>query len=223
MQISIILQNDHFVVVDKPGGVLAVPARAADDPRPSVGRLLEAQIGKRVWPVHRLDFEVSGILMFALDAKAHRAANAWFEGHQVQKVYHAWTGGELTAAQAFREETTWKSLLVRGKKRAFEAEYGKLAATRARFLAEIAHANEPALFWELSPLTGRSHQLRFEMTKHGFPIVGDVLYGSNRKFAPQNIALRAVRLDFPRSAAEQFGLPIVLNTNGLETVVKGFS
>ncbi|MBS1983183.1 MAG: RNA pseudouridine synthase, partial [Bdellovibrionales bacterium] len=71
---KIVFENPHFLAADKAPGWLSVPSRlGADDARPCVGRELEKTHG-RVWPVHRLDLEVSGLILFARNAEAHRAA-----------------------------------------------------------------------------------------------------------------------------------------------------
>jgi len=216
MLLSVLYESEHFVAIDKPAGVLSVPARSADDPRPCAGMMLQSQRGVKIFPVHRLDFEVSGVLMFALSATAHRAANQWFEGHEVSKTYEAWTEiDEGGRHQLYEKEAMWESLLVRGKKRSFEADYGKLAKTLARCTGEKTWNGEGVLTWKLQPLTGRSHQLRYELKKHGFPILGDTLYGASTEYYPHSIALRAVAIKLPESASNRFGLPQEIITTSL--------
>ena len=78
-KLEIVFQNQHFCCVNKPAAWLSVYSRmGAMDPRPVVGKALEAQLACRVWPCHRLDEDVSGLLLFALNEKAHKAANHWF-------------------------------------------------------------------------------------------------------------------------------------------------
>src|SRR5262249_37266290 len=98
----------------------------------------------------------------------------------------------------------WKSKLLRGKKRAYESPAGKLAETRALYTG-----SRPAgALWELHPKTGRPHQLRVHLAQHGFPILGDVLYGAKQPRDGGGIALRAVRLSLRGcSGREVFGLP----------------
>ena len=85
---QIVFENSSVIVVDKAAGVLTVPGRFGDTPDdPSLGRALEQQLGQRLWPVHRLDLEVSGLVLFARSAEAHRVANAAFEGRRVEKQY----------------------------------------------------------------------------------------------------------------------------------------
>lgn len=88
---KILFENPQFLVIDKPAGWLSVPGRQGeDDVRPCLGRELEKTHG-RIWPVHRLDLEVSGLILYARTAAAHREASMAFERHRVQKTYQAFT------------------------------------------------------------------------------------------------------------------------------------
>ncbi len=199
---TIIFQNEHFVAVDKPSGWLSVPARmGTEDKRPVVGIELQKTF-KKIYPVHRLDFEVSGVILYALEAKAHKDSQKWFEEKSVQKIYHALTENPQNKQLSPHQNFLWTSKILRGKKRAYDHELGKEALTEAQFL-ELTGSQ---LKWELKPLTGRSHQLRYEMTKQGFPILGDTLYGSQTAYTP-GIALRAVELYFPQEIQSQWNLP----------------
>ena len=216
--LEILFRNEHFVVVDKPPGWLSVSSRMGErDPRPCVGRVLETQLDARVWPVHRLDEEVTGLLVFALTPPAHSAANSWFENSHVGKTYEAWSDVGSTAPPPVNVRQLWKAVLLRGKRRAYESPHGKPARTDATFLGRIELAGLPMLAWELVPETGRAHQLRWELARQGFPIVGDVLYGARTPFLPDAIALRCVKLDFARAMrSREFSLPPTLDAPSLE-------
>lgn len=209
-KLTVLFQNDAVVVIDKPAGWLSVPSRKGlDDARPCVGPALEGQLSGRLWPVHRLDLEVSGLLLFARSADAHRKACGWFERRTVHKTYQALTEGPAP----LEPEAIWTGVLVKGKKRAFTAPHGKPTETRVQWLGTRA---DGAQHWELEPVTGRSHQLRFDMARHGYMILGDVLYGSTQGYAGDGIALRAVRLDFHAAeSARTLGLPAVLTASPL--------
>ncbi len=214
-QLTILFQNDAVVVADKPAAWLSVPSRMGrDDPRPCVGPALEAQLGGRLWPVHRLDLEVSGLLLFARSPDAHRKACAWFELRTVHKIYQALTEGAPPPVA----EAVWTGLLAKGKKRAFIAPHGKPSETRARWLgSRLLESGPSAQLWEVEPVTGRSHQLRFDLARHGYPVLGDSLYGASvPNAAGAGIALRAVQLDFRQAPhATELGLPEVLNASPL--------
>jgi len=203
---KIIFQNEHFVAVDKPAGVLSVPARQADDPRPILGRELEKQLGQTIFPIHRLDAEVSGLVLYALQPKAHTQANGQFENRLVQKTYQAFSkGGKFTAG----EEGQWKALILRGKKRAYESPAGKVAVTQFKCLRR---SSEGYFEWRLFPKTGRSHQLRWELFRHDSLILGDTLYGSDEPWK-EGIALRSLSLEFQAEFVKEFGLPAMLQVD----------
>lgn len=203
--ISIVFENDHAVIAHKPSGTLSVPSRLGpNETRPILKKSLETQLKRPLWSVHRLDFEVSGLIIYAKSAEFHRAANSWFEKQMVTKTYSALTEGDEVDAQSFQNTAEWRSYIVRGKKRSFEAPYGQEAITLARF----QRREGDYLRWELQPKTGRSHQLRFELAKHGFPIVGDTLYGAKSKLRDNAIELAAVAIDFSQCPErEKYQIP----------------
>lgn len=199
MSLTLLFQNEQWVAVDKPAMMLSVRARFADDPRPVVGVELEKQLGQRVWPIHRLDYEVSGLMLFALNAEAHRAGNRLFERREVQKSYQAFTG---LVANPPASRQVWKRKILRGKKRSYESPHGEWAETEVEFIESKTWSE-----WRLFPKTGKPHQLRMELALQGFPIVGDQLYGSTLPWPNPGLALRALSLQFPQKFAEQFQIP----------------
>jgi 23S rRNA-/tRNA-specific pseudouridylate synthase len=214
---QVVFENEAFVAVDKPAGWLSVPGRAgAADPRPVLGRRLEAHLGTRIWPIHRLDEEVSGLVLFARNAEAHAAASRWFEQHVVAKTYEAFT--EMPAGERPEPRMhVFLSRLLRGKKRAYEGPHGKPSETRAT-PGEIVTRKDGTrvLPWTLQPITGRPHQLRYELSHRGFPVLGDTLYGARTPFRENEIALRCVKLDFlPAADVTAFALPRTLSVTGL--------
>lgn len=220
--IQIVFENEHFVFCDKPSGVLSTPSRFEDeDQRGCLGTALQKHLGIQIFPVHRLDFEVSGLVMYAKNPEAHRKANGWFESKHVFKSYRA-----LTTAQDYAhlpanvsnprtkidlkdgQEFDWKAVILRGKRRAYESPAGKPSHTKASYMG----VEGEYLKWDLHPITGRSHQLRFDLSRHGFAIVGDELYGSSVKLEKDVIALRSYQIDFSKAPkAKDFGLPSELS------------
>ncbi|PWU15631.1 MAG: RNA pseudouridine synthase [Bdellovibrio sp.] len=208
MKIQILHQSDDLVLVDKPAEALSVPSRFREDQRPVVGSILEKQLGVRVFPVHRLDFEVSGLMLFALTPVAHRQANLLFERQQVQKTYMAITEQAGRAPPQTPRATgpqLWQRKILRGKKRSYETPHGQLAVTLAEVVGKTP---QDYLVWKLSPRTGKAHQLRLELSLQGFPIVGDALYGAKATWPKPGIALRAVSLQFPPDFAARFKIPM---------------
>jgi 23S rRNA-/tRNA-specific pseudouridylate synthase len=200
---EIIFENANLIIIDKPSGYLSVPSRMGKaDSRPVAGIIIQDYVGQQIFPVHRLDEETSGLLIFAKTSKAQSLLNRAFEMHEVQKTYEAIT--ETKPEFKFLLGSTFKNKLFRGKKRSFEAEHGQIAET---LIQNIETLDANLLLWILLPKTGRSHQLRVQLSMRGFPIVGDVLYGSKLALptsinlsklssSESAIGLRAVHLDF---------------------------
>ena len=186
--------------------VLSVPSRlGASDARPCLGHILEQDLKCQIYPVHRLDYEVQGLIMFAKTTDAHRASNAWFENKVIAKTYVALTSAQDAPTEKLGVPFEWKCSLLRGKKRAYESPQGKLSVTQGILREKCADGNYR---WHLNPITGRSHQLRFELYRHGCPIVGDELYGSQQRFSNAGIALRAFEINFEKILERnKFDLP----------------
>ncbi len=209
-----ILENEHFIIVDKAPMVLSVPSRLGEeDERIVLGRILEQDLGVTIYPVHRLDFEVQGLIIFAKTLKAHKAGNSWFEKKEVFKTYEALTkplSNQSVESFKIGEDYVWKSKLLRGKKRTYISPHGKDSVTKARLMK----IEDGIYHWELNPVTGRSHQLRFELFRHHHPIIGDELYSSEMKFSAAGIALRAFKIDFSHALNyKNFSLPDLLEIN----------
>ncbi len=202
---KIVYDNSILVVVDKSSGVLSTPSRfEKEDTRVCVGRELEKDFGHQIYPVHRLDFEVSGLIVFAKTPDSHRVLNKAFEEHLVNKTYHALSTPGSLSEWNIGQEYIWKAKILRGKKRAYPHDAGKESVTHAKFLGEKLFENSPVLEWELSPKTGRPHQLRWEMFRHEMPILGDKLYGSVVNLNGDSICLRAFRLELDPLLDEVF-------------------
>lgn len=210
-KIEIFFENVHFLCALKPHNVLSVPSRfEKEDERAVLGRILEKQLRRTMYPVHRLDFEVAGLILFAKTKEAQALLNTGFEKKEIQKRYIAKTSVAHSFQVGFEE--FWKSRLAKGKKRAFEASHGKNAETKMRLDKKIGEIS----FFSLWPITGRSHQLRFEMFKHSMPIDGDSLYGSTIS-SPNGIELVSVEIDFSKFPnREKIEAPIFLKNELVE-------
>jgi RluA family pseudouridine synthase len=164
--------DPHLLVINKPAGLRTLPD-GYDPALPHLRRLLEPEFG-RLWMVHRLDRETSGVLLLARSAEAHRALNTQFEQRQAHKVYHALVSGE----PPWEEQTVDLPLLPNGDRRhrtVVDARRGKPAVTHLRVLERLSSA---ALV-EARPETGRTHQIRAHLAAVGFPILFDRLYAAH--------------------------------------------
>jgi tRNA pseudouridine32 synthase/23S rRNA pseudouridine746 synthase len=175
----VVHEDAHVVALDKPAGLLCVPGRGAEG---LVRNLWSLALPR--WPtlriVHRLDQATSGLVLFALDADAHRTLSAAFENRAVDKRYealvHGWPAGESGSID-LPLAADWPN---RPRQRV-DRERGKPSLTHWRALAR--GAGESRL--ELQPVTGRSHQLRVHLATIGHPVRGDRLYGPTDDAAPR--------------------------------------
>ncbi len=167
---KILWQDEALLVVDKPAGLPTLPD-GWNASAPYLKGLLEAQVG-RVWVIHRLDRETSGVIVLGRSAEAHRELNRQFEQRLVQKVYHALVHG----APAWEQQSVNLPLRINVGHRhrtIVDAHTGKPAMTGLRLL----EAWENAGIIEAIPTTGRTHQIRVHLAAIGHPILGDALYG----------------------------------------------
>lgn len=167
--VTILWQDEHLLVINKPAGLLTLPD-GYDPSAPYVRSLLEPQYG-RLWIVHRLDRQTSGLLLLARSAAAHRSLNTQFEQHLVTKIYHALVWN----APAWDEKEVRLPLRANGDRRhrtVVDEQRGKPAHTSLRVLERL----HGAALIEARPHTGRTHQIRAHLTAVGLFIVGDELY-----------------------------------------------
>lgn len=163
---NVLFETNDLLVVDKPVGRDVIPSR---DPRaPVCLRDAWAADRGRLWVVHRLDRDTSGVLVFAKTPDAHRRWNGAFEQRRVQKIYVAVVRGKLESRGVLREP-----LRAFGSGRVGVDPQGKPCETHYRVLAE----GRDAQLVEAHPLTGRRHQIRAHLAHAGAPIDGDPLYG----------------------------------------------
>ena len=167
--LQVLWQAPGFVAVDKPAGAVVIPARVAGRER-SIREMLEEQLGRRLFVVHRLDRDTSGVVVFALSAAAHRALSMAFESGRIEKHYLALVRGRLDAPM---EIDFPLASARRGRTRRARAnESGKPALTRIRPLERF----EAATLVEAQPLTGRAHQIRVHLLEAGHPLLVDPQY-----------------------------------------------
>ena len=169
----IVFEDAWLVVVEKPAGLLAVPGRS-DALRDSVQTRLEARFGAALI-VHRLDLDVSGLMMVAKDRATHAALQRLFASREIDKRYIAWLDGEVVVDRGVVELPLRVDLEDRPRQ-VVDPTHGKPALTEWRVIARSSGLTKV----ELVPRTGRSHQLRVHAAHPagiGVPIVGDPLYG----------------------------------------------
>ena len=172
--LDIVYQDDDLVVLNKPSGLLTVPGRLPEHQDCLQNRVLKVLPSATV--VHRLDMATSGIILMALNKPAHVAISRQFEKRLTQKSYIARVFGHVENATGSVEQPLICDWPNRPKQKV-DFEHGKKALTHYKVLSyrDNADGNTTTLV-ELTPVTGRSHQLRVHMLALGHPILGDPFY-----------------------------------------------
>ncbi len=186
--LTVLYRDEHLIVVDKPAGLLSVPAEGSEER--ALPQALAEQ-GIEAFPVHRLDREVSGAIVLALREEAREALDALFRERAIDKTYWALASGRVRPPSG-----KWHFPILEEKGGARVSARGKPAITRYRTLA--AHADATELEVDLE--TGRRNQIRLHFAHAGFPLVGERKYARGKDSAlrlrSRRVALHAWKLAF---------------------------
>lgn len=184
--LRVVFEDERLLAADKPAGQPVIPARGTG-PEPLVAAV-SRRIGGKAFVVHRIDRETSGLVLFAKDAGAHRALSGLFEARTVEKTYLAAVLGAVAGEGSVEEP-----LRAFGSGRMGADPGGKPCRTDYRVRERL----KGATLLEVSPRTGRRHQIRAHLYGLGHPVLGDPLYGRERPVggAPR-LMLHAWKLSF---------------------------
>jgi tRNA pseudouridine65 synthase len=176
VRLEIIYQDAYLVAINKPHGLLVHRTAIASDAREFAVQLLRDQLGRHVYPVHRLDRKTSGVLLFALDADTNAHIQRLFVERQIHKKYLAIVRGHTA------DKGTIDNALVdeRGISQEALTHYETLACCEIALPDQLFATSRYSLV-EVIPVTGRTHQIRrhFEHILH--PIIGDRPHGCNKQ------------------------------------------
>lgn len=176
-QIEFVHEDAALLVVNKPTLLLSVPGRADDNKDCLITRLQENGYPEaRI--VHRLDWETSGLIVLARDADSHRELSRQFHDRETEKAYTALCWGE-PELDSGRIEAPLRYDPPTKPRHVVDFEQGRHALTFWRVMER--HGNWSRV--ELTPITGRSHQLRVHMLSIGHPLLGDRLYAEGEALA----------------------------------------
>lgn len=174
--LEIVYQDDHLVAINKPHGLLVHRSSIANDASEFALQLLRDQLGKKVYPVHRIDRKTGGLLLFAFEKEIEIAMQKLFAENQISKTYLALVRGyapdEGEIDYPLRKEngtlqdafTAYKTL----QRTEVEVPLGKHPTSRYTLI-------------EVKPRTGRMHQIRKHMAHIFHPIIGDRTHGCNKQ------------------------------------------
>jgi tRNA pseudouridine65 synthase len=214
--LEILYRDEHLIVINKPSGLLVHRSMIDRHETKFALQMLRDQIGRFVYPVHRLDKPTSGILVFALNKDTARMLTDIFISSQVQKEYLAVVRGytdecgiinyplkeqldKMTDAKADRNKEAQSAV----------TEYIRLATTELPYPVSRYPSARYSLL-KIIPKTGRKHQIRRHMKHILHPVVGDTTHGRtehNRlfreKFNCHRLLLSAVKISFKHPISQQ--------------------
>lgn len=184
--LEIIYQDEYFVAVNKPAGMLVHRSWLDKHETQFVMQTLRDQIGQHVFPLHRLDRPTSGVLIFALSSEVASQVMPMFANHEMEKTYHAIVRGWIE--EPGRLDYALKVELDKiADKHASQDKEAQEAITDYKPLAKVEIPYSTGKFsttryclMEMQPLTGRKHQLRRHMAHLRHPIVGDTTHGDGK-------------------------------------------
>ena len=192
---EIIFENEHFVVINKPAGLLSIPDREGKDT--SLKALLKEKYGA-IFTVHRLDRDTSGIIVFAKDETTHQYLSKIFEERSVEKIYAGIVQGTLAQPKGsidlpIMEHPVKVGVMVTNKK-------GKTSLTDYEVLEDLGLYS----LVQFRIHTGRTHQIRVHMQSLGHPIVCDDTYGDGRP-----VFISSFKRNYKLSKDEEHERPIL--------------
>ncbi len=201
MKLKILYEDNHLIAVFKPAGILTQGDKSGNlSMMDIVKRYLKEKYRKPynvfLGLLHRLDKQVSGIVLFAKTSKGASRLSEQFRNHKVEKTYHAVVLGKPKQNE--------------GKLVNFLKKTEKENTKRAELFYEVLASNKKYSLLKIKLQTGRFHQIRIQLSSMGFPILGDIRYGAPFLLPDKNIALSATSLSF-KTATKLF--PAVSGTS----------
>jgi RluA family pseudouridine synthase len=193
LQVSIVFEDRHILVVEKPAGLLTI-ATSREKQRTLYARLFDYVKSKRqpekLFVVHRLDREASGLLVFAKSEEAKRQLQQQFKQHEATRTYLA-----VAENRIVHDQSTIRSYLAENAIHhcysTAQRSQGKLAITHV----DVVKRSSKRTLVKVRLETGRKHQIRVHLAEQGHPIVGDKVYGGTSN-PLRRLALHAANLRF---------------------------
>jgi RluA family pseudouridine synthase len=192
-RINVLFENDDLIAVDKPEKLASIPER--NQQKASLLKILSSALQRKLFVVHRLDKQVSGVIIFAKNPETHRYLNSLFEHRRVRKTYLALLHGLVAGAGG---EIHIPLRRFGSGRMGEDQERGKPCLTEFSVIERI----RAYTLVRVDPTTGRKHQIRAHFYGIGHPVVGDALYG-----------IRSVQKSFPRLMLHALSIRLSLSDN----------
>tara|TARA_Y100000813_G_scaffold136413_1_gene98717 strand:+ start:4740 stop:5414 length:675 start_codon:yes stop_codon:yes gene_type:complete len=196
--LEVLYEDNHIIAVNKKSSDIVQGDKTGDKP---LSEYVKDYIKKKynkpgevfLGVVHRLDRPVSGVILFAKTSKALKRLNEMFREKKIQKTYWAIVKNKPQNTNDTLVHYLLKNQ-AKNKSLAFNREGNN--ALRSELSYELIHSLENYHLLEVSPKTGRHHQIRVQLAKIGCPIKGDIKYGFDRTNKDKSIHLHSRKIDF---------------------------
>ncbi|MBI5324052.1 MAG: RluA family pseudouridine synthase [Ignavibacteriae bacterium] len=172
--IDIIYEDEFILILNKQSGCLTIPDRY-DKSAINLYEVLTKKYSK-IFTVHRLDKDTSGVIIFAKDADTHKNLNQQFQDLKVKKIYHAILRGNVQKDEIEIDIPITEDLRQKGKMK--PSVRGKNSLTVLKVIERFRNST----LVELNLVTGRHHQIRIHCAAIGHPLLVDELYGNSVEF-----------------------------------------
>jgi 23S rRNA pseudouridine1911/1915/1917 synthase len=202
IKLNIVFENDDFIVVNKPAGILVHPVTEKDKNTLANGLIyLYPEMHKvgedplRPGIVHRIDKDTSGLVLITKNEKSFKSFKGKFKKRQINKIYLALVFGKLSAKKGTINTSITRSKSKFNRRKISKTDEGKEAITEYEIIKEY---QETSLL-KVSIKTGRTHQIRVHFASLSNFIIGDKEYGSkkiNSKYGLKRQFLHACELGF---------------------------
>jgi 23S rRNA pseudouridine955/2504/2580 synthase/23S rRNA pseudouridine1911/1915/1917 synthase len=176
---EVIYQDEEILIADKPNGLTVIPERF-NTTKPCLQSILQEKYGK-LWVVHRIDRETTGIVCFARTEEAHKNLSQQFESRQVRKIYKVVVSGSLEGAEGEIDSP----IMERPNKLGTMMVHPKGKEALTLFSVEEQFRSCALLNVEIK--TGRTHQIRIHFASAGHPLLVDSIYGQHGSFLLSSI------------------------------------
>jgi len=203
---SLVYQDNDLLIVNKPAGLLSVPD-GYDPDLPHLRSVLEPIYG-RLWMVHRLDRETSGLIILAKNGDSHRDLNGQFRNHEIDKIYH----GLVTPSPNFKTKTI-RLPLKPNADRKHRTRVVVKGGKPAHSILRVLKLYDLGALLEIKILTGITHQIRAHLRAESLSLFGDSLYNAGlppHPLSAPRVMLHAKEIGFTHPAT---GKTMCFSTN----------
>ena len=188
----ILFEDNHLVVCVKPQGIIS---QSDENGKQNMVSLLQSKTNSLIYPIHRLDKETGGVMVFAKHKQSAALLSKLVADNKLNKEYLALAYGDIKPDSAelcdllFRDKQKNKSYVVKRERKGVK----KAVLTYQKLDGVVCDENLVSLI-KINLKTGRTHQIRVQFSSRGFPLLGDKRYGSRDNF--KNLALWSYKLSF---------------------------